>query len=59
MNYEPPRVTRLGTINELTRVSEPYLRRSDNDPWVTDLNPGLGFLGGYTTAPLNSSITSG
>ncbi len=58
-SYEPPSITRLGTINELTRqVSEPYLRRSNNDPWVTDLNTaGFRFLGGYTTAPLTSSIT--
>lgn len=51
-------ITRLGTIEELTRqVSEPYLRRSDS-PWITDLNTtGFKFLGGYTTAPLTSSIT--
>lgn len=56
--YEPPMITRLGTIEELTRqVSEPYLRRSDS-PWITDLNTtGFKFLGGYTTAPLTSSIT--
>lgn len=57
MKYEPPTLEVLGTIETLTQVSEPYLRRGDS-PWITDLNPGMTFMAHYTTMPgIVSSVT--